>query len=69
VSPVTGGFPHYVGLASDDIGRITIFYEDGSIQQVPLRDNVFSFYVAADLHSKIVAYDHEGRIVSIHLLS
>jgi hypothetical protein len=69
VSPVAGGFPHYVGLASDDIGRITIFYEDGSVQQVPLRDNVFSFYVAADLHSKIVAYDHEGRIVSIHLLS
>lgn len=69
VSPVAGGFPHYVGLASDDVGRIEIFYEDGSAQQVPLRNNVFSFYVAADLHSKIVAYDHEGRVVSIHVLS
>jgi hypothetical protein len=69
VSPLAGGFPHFVGLASDDVGRIEIFYEDGSTQQIPLRGNVFSFYVAADLHSKIVAYDHEGRVVSIHLLS
>lgn len=69
VSPVAGGFPHFVGLASDDVGRIEIFYEDGSTQQVPLNDNAFSFYVAADLHSKIVAYDHEGRVVSINLLS
>ena len=69
VSPVVGGFPHYVGLASDDVGRIEIFYEDGSTQRVPLQDNVFSFYVAADLHSKIVAYDQQGRIVNVHLLS
>jgi hypothetical protein len=69
VSPLAGGFPHFVGLASDDVGRIEIFYEDGSTQRVPLSDNVFSFYVAADLHSKIVAYDHEGLVVSIHLLS
>jgi hypothetical protein len=69
VSPIAGGFPHNVGLASDDIGRIEIFYEDGSTQRVPLSNNVFSFYVAADLHSKIVAYDREGRVVSIHLLS
>jgi hypothetical protein len=68
-SPLAGGFPHYVGLASDAIGRIEIFYEDGSTQDVPLNDNAFSFYVAADLHSKIVAYDREGRVVSIHLLS
>jgi hypothetical protein len=69
VSPIAGAFPHNVGLASDDIGRIEIYYENGSVQRVPLNNNVFSFYVAADLHSKIVAYDHEGRVVSIHLLS
>jgi hypothetical protein len=69
VSLVAGGFPHYIGLASDDVGRIEIFYEDGSTQRVPLSENVFSFYLAADLHSKIVAYDREGRVVSIHLLS
>jgi hypothetical protein len=69
VSPIAGGFPHNVGLASDDIGRIEIYYEDGSIQPVPLNNNVFSFYVVADIHSKIVAYDHAGRVVSIHLLS
>jgi len=68
VSPVAGGFPHYVGLASDDVGRIEIFYEDGSTQPVALTDNVFSFYVAADLHSKIAAYDHQGRVVSVHVL-
>jgi hypothetical protein len=69
VSPIAGGFPHYVGLVSDDVARVTIFYEDGLIQQVPVSDNAFSFHVAAELHSKIVAYDHEGRVVSIHLLS
>jgi hypothetical protein len=69
VSPIAGGFPFNVGLASDEVGRIEIFYEDGSIQRVPLRDNVFSFHVAADLHSKIVAYDHQGRVVSVHVLS
>lgn len=68
-SPLAGGFPHYVGLASDAVGRIEIFYEDGSTQDVPLSDNAFSFYVAADLHSKLVAYDREGRVVTINLLS
>jgi len=68
-SPRAGGFPHYVGLAADAVGRIEIFYEDGSTQDVPLNDNAFSFYVNADLHSKIVVYDHEGRVVSVHLLS
>jgi hypothetical protein len=68
-SPLAGGFPHYVGLASDAVARIEIFYEDGSTQNVPLIDNVFSFYVAADLHSKLVAYDREGQVVTIHLLS
>jgi hypothetical protein len=69
VSPVAGGFPHYVGLASDDVGRIEVFYEDRSIQRVPLRDNVFSFYGVAGQHSKLVAYDHEGRVVGIHVIS
>lgn len=68
-SPLAGGFPHYVGLASDAVGRIEIFYEDGSTQDVPVRDNAFSFFVAADLHSKLVAYDRNGRVVTIHLLS
>ena len=68
-SPNAGGFPHYVGLASDAVGRIEIFYEDGSTQAIPLNDNAFSFYVAADQHSKLVAYDREGQVVMIHLLS
>jgi hypothetical protein len=68
-SPNAGGFPHYVGLASDAVGRIEIFYEDGSTQAIPLSDNAFSFYVAADQHSKLVAYDREGQVVMIHLLS
>jgi hypothetical protein len=68
-SPLAGGFPHYVGLASDAIGRVEIFYEDGSTQDVPVNDNAFSFFVAADLHSKLVAFDREGRVVAIHLLS
>jgi hypothetical protein len=68
-APRAGGFPHYVGLAADAIGRIEIFYEDGSTQNVPLTDNAFSFYIAADLHSKLVAYDREGRVVTINLLS
>jgi hypothetical protein len=61
-------FPHWVGLASDQVARIEIFYRDGSIQPVRLNNNVFSFYVAADQESKLVAYDQQGRVVRIMML-
>jgi hypothetical protein len=33
-----------------------------------LNNNVFSFYVAANQESKLVAYDQQGRVVRIMLL-
>ena len=63
-----GGFPHYVGIAADQVARIDVFYEDGSTQRVPLTDNVFSVYVVGNQHSKLVAYDGAGRVVRIDVL-
>jgi hypothetical protein len=66
--PSAGQFPHYVGIAADEVARMEIFYEDGWKQSVPLQDNVFSFYVAGNQSSKLVAYDSAGRVVRIDRL-
>jgi len=67
-SPSLAGFPHYVGLAADQVTRLVVYYADGSTQRVPLTDNSFSFFVDASQHSKLVAYDDEGRVVRIDVL-
>jgi hypothetical protein len=67
-SPVVGAFTHYVGIAADKVARISIFYEDGSVQRVPVNDNVFSFYLATNQSSKLVAYDDAGRVVRLFML-
>jgi hypothetical protein len=67
-SPIVGGFGHYVGVAADEVERIAIFFADGSVQRVPVTDNVFSFYVATNQSSKLVAYDDAERVVRVLLL-
>jgi hypothetical protein len=67
-SPIVGNFTHYVGVAADEVRRVAIFYEDGSVQRVPVNDNVFSFYVATNQSSKLVAYDDAGQVVSLFVL-
>ena len=67
-SPIVGSFTHYVGISADEVARIAIFYEDSSVQRVPVNDNVFSFYVGTNQSSKLVAYDDAGKVVSLFVL-
>jgi hypothetical protein len=67
-STIVGSFTHYVGAAADEVARIAIFYEDGSVQRVPVNDNVVSFYVATNQSSKFVAYDDAGHVVQLFVL-
>jgi hypothetical protein len=64
-----GEFPHFVGIASDEVTRIEIFYEDGSTKEVPIVDNLFSFSVDGAQGSKLVAYDSAGQVVRINRLT
>lgn len=65
---IVGSFIHYVGVAADGVARIAIVYEDGSVERVPVNDNVFSFYVAINQSSKFVAYDASGQVVRVFVL-
>jgi hypothetical protein len=67
-SPVPSSFTHYVGLTADEVARIAIFYEDGSVQRVPVTDNAVSFHVARNRSSKLVAYDDVGRVVQLFVI-
>jgi hypothetical protein len=67
-SHIVGDFTHYVGIAADEVAGIAIFYEDGSVQRVPVNDNVFSFYLATNQGSKLIAYDDAGQVVRVFML-
>jgi hypothetical protein len=67
-SHIIGDFTHYVGIAADGVARIAVFYKDGSVQRVSVNDNVFSFYLATNQSSKLVAYDDAGRVVRMFVL-
>jgi hypothetical protein len=67
-SHIVGDFTHYVGIAADEVAGIAIFYEDGSVQRVPVNDNVFSFYLATNQGSKLIAYDDAGQVVRVFVL-
>ena len=64
-----GEFPQFVGIASDQVARLKLFYKDGSTKEVPIVDNLFSFYVDGAQASKLVAYDSVGRVVRIMRLT
>ena len=61
-------FPLWVGMAADEVARIELFYRDGTTQPVPVSDNVFAFYTPRLEPVKLVAYDHEGRVVKIDVV-
>jgi hypothetical protein len=72
---ITGGgktlaeqFPHWIGIATDEIARLEVFHADGTSEAVPYNDNVFSFYTRRDEPSKLVGYDEAGRVVKIEVL-
>jgi hypothetical protein len=64
-----GEFPQFVGIASDEVNSLKVFYEDGSTKDVPLVDNLFSFYVDGVQGSKLVAYDAANRVVRVMRLT
>jgi hypothetical protein len=54
------------GIASDDVARMRLFFGDGGIARIPLRDNVFIIRVSrARYPIRLVAYDAHGRIIGI----
>lgn len=61
-------FPLWTGIASDEVSRIELFFGDDSTEEVSLRDNVFAFYARRGEAVKLVAYDHEGRVVKIEVV-
>ena len=61
-------FPLWIGMASDDIARMKLFYRDGSTAPVALQDNVFTFYTRRGETVKLVAYDHEDRVVKVEIV-
>jgi hypothetical protein len=61
-------FPRWVGMASDDVARIKLFRPDGSHVPVALKDNVFTFQTSRREPVKVVAYDHDGRVVGLEVV-
>jgi hypothetical protein len=54
------------GLASDDVARLELFLATGESRPIPLHDNAWAIQAArADRPYRVVAYDHEGRIIGI----
>jgi hypothetical protein len=61
-------FPLFAGLAADDVASLELFFPNGAHEQVPLVDNVYAFQAPRALHTKLVAYDAEHRVVGIYML-
>jgi hypothetical protein len=59
----------YVGLAADEIGRLALYSQDGSVDEVPIVDNAFAFYSRVDETVKLVGWDRQGRVTGIDYLS
>jgi hypothetical protein len=66
VSLVSGAdqYAYFAGMASDEVAAIKIFLADGTIEEVPLKDNAFAVPVARALFpARVVAYDAHGQII------
>jgi hypothetical protein len=61
-------FPLWVGLAADEVARLELYRRDGSFDEVPLADNVFSFHTARGEAAKLVAYDKHDRVIRIEVV-
>ena len=54
------------GLASDEVAKLVLFSLRAGTVEVPLRDNAWLVRVASgDYPLRLVAYDHEGRVIGI----
>lgn len=54
------------GIASDDVKRMRLFFGDGGVAEIPLRDNAFVIRVSrARYPIRLVAYNAAGLIIGI----
>ena len=74
-APITSGtggadglsqYDTLVGLASDDVARITAYLSNGQRQSVALKNNAYFAQLARNgFPVRLVAYDREGRIIGL----
>jgi hypothetical protein len=70
ISLVSGAdqYAYFSGMASDDVAAIKIYLANGTIEDVPLKDNAFAVPVSRALFpARVVAYDTQGRIIGNQL--
>jgi hypothetical protein len=62
-------YSYFSGLVSDDVARLEIFLTNGTIENVPLKDNAFAVPVARALFPvRVVAYDSASRIIGLETI-
>jgi hypothetical protein len=62
-------FPVYYGLVGDAVASLELFLANGARETIPVTDNVFAFQAPADEAAKLVAYDEQGRVVGLQVIS
>jgi hypothetical protein len=61
-------YAYFSGVTSDAVAALKIFLANGTIENVPLKDNAFAVPVARALFpARVVAYDAQGRIIGNQL--
>lgn len=66
ISLVSGAdqYAYFSGMASDEVAALKIFLANGTIENVPLKDNAFAVPVARALFpARVVAYGAQGEII------
>lgn len=59
-------YDYFSGIVSDDVAQLKVFLTNGTIENVPLKDNAFAAPVARALFpARVVAYDSASRIIGI----
>lgn len=62
-------YSYFSGIVSDDVARLEIFLTNGTIEDVPLKDNAFAVPVARALFPvRVVAYDSASRIIGLETI-
>jgi hypothetical protein len=62
-------YGYFSGLVSDDVAALKIFLANGTIENVPLKDNTFAVPVARALFPvRVVAYDSASRIIGLETI-
>lgn len=59
-------YDYFSGIVSDEVAQLKIFLTNGTIEDVPVKDNAFAAPVARALFPvRVVAYDSASRIIGI----